>query len=262
MGGRGSAFKITSGFSNINFDIGYDEETYTKLPTEHTDYLKNNKHTWTMNSTDKFNRDLMNSQTKFLSNITKEYKSSSNFLSNENNLRIRAMNFKREGVFAAFVSPANGKYEKLQIVYNTQAMNKSIEQIKQEETRYQNIGEFAHSDKDKLINKTLAHEYGHFIEKTLIEKHLKEYPNEREKASNYVEFQKYYSKQSRKIYDEIYKIKCEQFNDYSRKRVSKYAEETFAENFAEIFCNLTTSKRPTNWAKAMKIYLKEKGICE
>jgi hypothetical protein len=93
-----------------------------------------------------------------------------------------------------------------------------------------------------LINKTLAHEYGHFIEKTLIEKNLKEHPEERINASNYYEYEKYYMKQSKKIYNEIYTIKKERFDDNDRKRVSNYAYESNAENFTEIFCNLTTSK--------------------
>lgn len=46
-----------------------------------------------------------------------------------------------------------------------------------------------------------------------------------------------------------------------KDRVSEYAYTNNQENFAEIFANLATSKRPTNWGKAMQIYLKEKEIC-
>ena len=260
MGGRGRAFLITSGLSSINFYENYNNETYTKKPTQNTDYLKNKKYTWTMSSTDKFNRTLMNSQPQFLSNLTKEQKTTSDLLSDDNNLRIRAINFKRPSIFAAFVSPANGKYEKLQIVFNNQAMDKSIKDIEKSELDYQENHQFAPSDKNMLINKTLAHEYGHFVEKTLIEQDSKDNP--KLKFNNSYDYNKYYMKKSKEIYNEIYQIKKEKFDDESRKRISKYAYDNYAENFAEIFCNLTTSKNPTNWGKAMKEYLRRKGICE
>lgn len=262
MGGRGSKFKITSGKSNINFyGIDYQNETYTNKPTKDTDYLKDNKKTWTMSTTDFIKRDLMNSQTEFLKKVTNKYPGTSSLLTQNNNLRIRAVDFKNKHTLAAFVSPGNGSYEKLQICYNSSAMKKSINQIKEEESKNQNNGYFSPSDDDMLINKTLAHEYGHFIEKTLVEKEIQNNVELKNSIKNFFDYDRCYYNLSKKFSKEILKIKKDKFNDNSFERISKYAQDSYPENFAEIFCNLVTQKNPTNWAKAMKIFLKEKGIC-
>lgn len=256
MGGRGAAFKRTSGQVGYeDFFRGWNDETYTKLPTNNTDYLKRKENTWVMSTTDNIQRNTMNEQTKFLANLAKEYSGSTELLTNENNLRIRALELKSTSTQAAFVYPSSG-YEKMQICYNKKAIDKPITEIEKKTQSQIDIGFWSPCDKENLVNHTIAHEYGHFIERTLVEKRIKEKTGRSSRFLDSSEYNKY----SKEIYKEIYNIKRERLDDKSKERVSRYAYDCTQENFAEIFANLATSKKPTNWGKAMEIYLKENGI--
>lgn len=261
MGGRGSAFKITSGRSNENFFEGWKDETYTNLPTKSTDNLKINYDTWVMSSTDNIRRDVMNKQSDFLKSISNKYKGSTRLLDKDNNLRIRSMKYsKGSRTYAAFVYPRND-YDSMQICFNERYINKTKKELTEKTKEQIDRGFWSKSDAENIMNHTVAHEYGHFVERTLLEKYLKEHPNEYKqvKSSTYA-WDVFEEKQSKQIFQDIYKIKCEKFNDDSKERISKYSKENTHENFAEVFCNLVTTKKPTNWAKAMDIYLKENGI--
>ncbi len=258
MGGRGSAFRITTGRTNENWFQNYYNEKYTNLPTKDTDYLKDNKDTWVMETTDSINREVMNGQSKFIKNLSKTYSGSTQLLSDTNNLRIRALKLKSSSTYAAFVFPMD-KYEKMQICFNTNKINVSKQQLENKTKAQIACGFWSHSDDDNLANHTIAHEYGHFVERTIIEKMSKANPQERKQFLYH--FDKYYNEKSKEIYKRIYEIKCNNFNDVDKQRVSRYANDCHAENFAEVFANLVTSKAPTNWGKAMKVYLEEQGIC-
>lgn len=262
MGGRGSAFKLTSGRSDEKFLDGWYTETYTNLPTKSTDNLKNNYDTWVMSSTDNIRRDVMNEQSDFLKQISNKYKGSTSLLDKNNNLRIRSMKYsKGSRTYAAFVYPRDD-YENMQICFNERYINKTKKELTEKTKEQIDRGFWSKSDAKNIVNHTVAHEYGHFIERTLLEKYVLEHPKECKyvKSSLYA-WDIFEEQQSKQIFNDIYKIKCEKFNDDSKKRISKYSEYNVHENFAEVFCNLVTTKKPSNWAKAMEIYLKEKGIC-
>lgn len=258
MGGRGSAFKRTSGksISEDWFD-GWNEEDYTKLPTKNTDFLKEKKDVWVMDSTDVINRSTMNKQSDFIKELTTEYKGSTELLDSTNNLRIRSMKMKSNNTYAAFVFPGN-HYGKMQICFNETKINKSEKELYKNTKEQIDNGFWSKSDSENIINHTIAHEYGHFVERTLIENFIQQNPAE---YKQYKDFDSYYEEKSREIRKDIYNIKRTKLADPDRKRVSGYAEDSDPENFAEIFANLVTTKSASNWAKAMKIYLEEKNIC-
>lgn len=257
MGGRGSAFKITTGRSHEDWFKDYDTETYTLLPTSNTEKLKNKRNTWVMSTTDDLQRKVMNEQSEFLRNLSDEYSGSTNLLTKDNNLRIRALPLKSSSTMAAFVFPFD-KYNKMQICYNKKFFNQAQNEIYKNSKKNIDSGWHSHSDEENIVNHTIAHEYGHFVERTIVEKYKNNNPEE---YSQFSDFETYYKAKSKEICKKIYQIKAEQLGDKTHDRVSEYAYDCYPENFAEIFANLATSKKPTNWGNAMKIFLKEEKIC-
>lgn len=257
MGGRGSSFLKTSGRTNEDWFKDYDYETYTNKPTASTDFLKDIKNTWVMSTTDVINRPVMNKQSDFIKTLASDYSGSIQLLDESNNLHIRALTLKSSSTYAAFVFPRSD-YKKMQICFNLKKINQPEDVLKNNTKTQIDSGYWSYSDDNNLVNHTVAHEYGHFVERTIIEKKAKKVPIEQRELT--YNFEEYYHKKSKEIYDEIYKIKCSNYGDNSKQRISRYAQDSYQENFAEIFANLTTSKHPTNWAKAMDTYLKQEGI--
>lgn len=261
MGGRSSYFKVTSGRSKIseNFSKNYYNEQYTKKPTKYTDQLKDETNQWVMDSTDRIVRENINAQTQFLSTLSKKFKGATELLDDKNILKIRSMPYSRSSTAAAaFISPGGGAYEMLQIVFNENKMNRTLSSLSDAAKYNIDKGFWSHSDKGKEIFHVIAHEYGHFIEKTLVEKEMQKAG--KSARQGYINYDSIYENYSKQFTNEIKSIKQSKFDDNSSKRVSGYANLNYPENFAEVFAHLATTKKPNNWGKAMKIFLKEKGI--
>ncbi len=109
------------------------------------------------------------------------------------------------------------------------------------------------SDKQDLINHTISHEYGHFIQKLIVDKQLKQDNVDMSDVNTVKLTRRLYE---RKAKQEILKICKEQFKD-DNEFISRYGNKDSAEFFAEAFANLADCKNPTNIAKATEIYIKE-----
>lgn len=281
MGGRGSAFlnnyntNDSSGvdqqiLSDIMITMEDDEDT--KL--EHNGYTKllKDKKIHIKQSTDTISEEIIIPNAEKIEQLTKKYKYTAKALDKSNQeLRIRSATMP-SSVKAMFVS--NGtSFENLQLVYNGDLRYSNKEIIEKNTQKQIDIGHWVKSDKDQLVNHTVTHEYGHYVQRCLMYKdsQQKEGKQKLEKLLNEIENTKSHKKQKElvikfsedyatKYYKSIQKIARKEFGrDYEKQSISNYATTNNRETFAELFCSLNTNSNPDNdLVKAMDIYLKRR----
>lgn len=171
----------------------------------------------------------------------------------EYNLYIRAENFSNPQVQAAFCSnPVN--FDKAQIVYNNSFKNKTSTQV--ENLTKEMIADkwWTKSDKNNYINKTMAHEMSHFVQRALLDK-ICEYRKENLiRNNNPVKYEDVIAK---KMKSDILKIAKKDYNckdDAPSRYGSTNAYEFFAEAYSEVLC-VEKEEKLSPIAKATKKYI-------
>lgn len=268
MGGRSASYRIDKNTGDIltyktvvEPIIPNGQDSISERRTEWIDILSD-ENIILCESTDNFKVENIEPIIHKIKKINDKYKEIAKNLSATYPLEIRAGKFTGRTV-ACFSAKICNK-EDMTIFLNANLSKKSKKDI-EEETKYNiQAKHWSPCDDNELINHTLAHEYGHFLEKLLFDKKVKNdkqfqenlVPKSLDMAKHinqYVNYEKIFAKQVK--YD-ILKIQKKHFND-SNDFISKYGNYDAFEFFAETFANLVNSKNPTNLAKAMEIYLKE-----
>lgn len=283
MGGRGSAFisyENSNGSSGIDLNIigdildSIDEDKDTKLPHDgYTDKLKsNNIHI--KESTDEISEDILVPNATKIYDISQKYKKPTKELKNQQQeLRVRSHNL-NDSVNAMFSSsPTN--FENLQIIYNHDVKYLTKERLEKNTQKQIESNYWTRSDKDELVNHTISHEYGHFIQRVLMERDIQKNKQDKERREKLLNdlytkgrnnpkkkqslIQEYAEEYATKYIKSVQRVCRKNFGrDYEKKVLSDYSRKSNREYFAEIFCNSETNKNPDDIGKAMKIYLNKK----
>ena len=277
MGGRGSCYlnfydisKSTSGDIDL-FDIleGAEEDKDTeKEYNGKTEKLKQ-KNIHIKESTDKIPEEIFLPNVYKIDSLTRKYTDTTKILGkNEKELAIRSGKMPSNYVAAFFHDGT--KFDNLQIVFNKDLTfsNKSRteEAVK---TQIEN-GNWIKCDKDEYINQTITHEFGHYVQKVLMQIELntkigrekyKQFKNEFKKATNKEKealVRKYSEDYAQKYFKSIQRIHRKNFGKENIDDVSRYGKTNNREAFAELFANLNCSKEPSTLGKATEIFLAKK----
>lgn len=256
MGGRGSSFKINrrTGQTRTNKVKIYpllEEDSISFVNNEMVDILQEKNHI-ICKSTDEFNYAIVKKNLEKINDIISNYPAISKNLK-ENEIEIRGATFSDNQTQACFQYNILGK-EEMTIFLGKDMYSRSFEEIKKQADLNQSSGWWCKSDNEEQINKVIAHEYGHFIQKLIIDKRISENPKTDD--MNLVQLINYASFEAAACKREILKIQKEKFGT-SENVISEYGKENSREFFAEVFANLVTSKNPTTLAKSLDIFLKE-----
>lgn len=280
MGGRGSAF---ISYKNYESSSGVDEQIMAKIMAtmdedkdtelEHNGYTKKliDKNIHIKQSTDKISEEIIVPNAEKINQLTNKYSYTEKALhKKDEELRVRAAEMPAN-TEAMFVSNAID-FTNLQLVYNGDIKYSTKERMERNTQEQINMGYWVKSDKEQLINHTVTHEFGHYVQRVLMEKDQKTKAGQAQ-YERLIEELKSTNKEKRKTivrkYSEDYAIKYfnsiqriarkEYGRDYENQPLSNYAKENTRETFAELFCSLNTNSNPDNdLVKAMEIYLKRR----
>lgn len=279
MGGRGSEFLSYQNFnstSGVDYGILSDilasmyDDLDTKLPHKgFTEKLKQ-KNIHIKESTDKISEDILLANIKKVDEMANKYQKSTKTLKKHNEeLRIRSYILPND-VEAAFVS-SEKELKHLQVVYNQDIQFSTKERL--EERTKDQIDREHWTRSDDLVNHTISHEYGHYLQRILMERDIQKNNADKErkqkliadikKAKNNEEIEKltqqYSEEYATRYIKSIQRVCRKNFGrDYEKKILSKYGTSSDREYFAEIFCNSETNNNPDDIGKAMQIYLNKK----
>ena len=280
MGGRGSCYlnfydnsKSTSGDIDL-FDIleGAEEDKDTeKEYNGKTEKLKQ-KNIDIKESTDKIPEEIFLPNVYKIDSLTRKYTDTTKILGkNEKELAIRSDKLGKNTV-ACFVH--NGtKFDNLQIILNKDLILSSKKRIEEEAENQIKIGFWVKCDKGEYINQTITHEFGHYVQKVLMQKELgtkqgkikhDKFIEDLSNASNIKDkeaiVQKYSEDYATKYFKSIQRIHRKHFGKETINDISRYGEYNNREAFAELFANLNCSKEPTTLGKATEIFLAKKML--
>lgn len=281
MGGRGSAFLNNynaDSFSGVDDQILADimktmeKDEDTKL--EHKGYTKKliDKNIHIKQSTDDFNEEILIPNAQKIQSLAEKYKYTEKALrKTDQELRIRAAPMK-DNTEAMFVSNSSN-FTNLQLIYNKDARYYNKERLENNVSKQIRMGYWVDSDKDQLVNHTITHEYGHYVQRVLMLKDSQT-KDGKEKYTNLMSeisktrssdkihslVNKYSEDYATKYFKSIQRIARKNYGrEYEKQNISKYAETNNRETFAELFCSLNTNSNPNNdLVKAMEIYLKRR----
>lgn len=282
MGGRSSAYisyENPSGSSGVDLGImsdisdSIDDDKDTKLPHSGWTQKLKDKNIHIKESTDKISEQILVPNAMKIHELSQKYgKSTKELKEQKQELRVRSHTM--EGSVEAMFSSSPTNFENLQIVYNSDIRYMTKERL-ETQTQNQIASNFwTHSDKDELVNHTISHEYGHFIQRVLMERDIRSNKQDKErrekllddlgktsksKSKSYKIIQEYAEEYATKYIKAVQRVCRKNFGrDYEQKPLSDYSRESNREYFAEIFCNSETNKNPDDIGKAMKIYLNKK----
>ena len=277
MGGRGSCYlnfydssKSTSGDVDL-FDImeGMKEDKDTNKEYNGKTKKLKQKNIHIKESTDKIPEEIFVPNVSKIDSLTRKYSDTAKLLGKEEKeLAIRAD--KMPSNFAALFLHAGAKFDDLQIVLNQDLKFSNRYLIeKRSETLIDN-GEWIKCDKEEYINQTITHEFGHYVQKVLMQKELntkkgrekyEQFKNELKKVplSEQRNLARQYSEDyAEKYFKSIQRIHRKYFGKENIKDISNYGETNNREAFAELFTNLNCSKEPSTLGKATEIFLAKK----
>lgn len=258
MGGRSSDFKYnyqTGETQSQNLKvtplIDNDKDSISERNNWLIDELQNKNHIICC-STDKFNNMIVNENYKKLIEITNKFPSITQYLKSKE-LLIRGAKFDKSNVAACF-SYKPGETDNMQIFLG-EKVNTGDKQLLEDNLKQTVKNQFwSQSDDNQLLNHTIVHEYGHFIQTLIINKKLRADKNF--ENMDYIQKKQYFNNEALKCKNAILKIQNEKFGT-NENFISKYGSTNSKEFFAEAFANLMTTSKPTNLAKSLEIYIKE-----
>lgn len=279
MGGRGSAYiSYKNSNSSSGVDIGLmadiidtmEDDPDTKLPHKgYTQTLKD-KHIHIKKSTDNIDEAIMVPNANKVQELTNKYtKTTKTLQKNDEQLRIRSSTLSNN-VAAAFIS-SPVEFKNLQVVYNKDIQFMNKERLEQH-TKNEIDSKFW-TKSDDLVNHTITHEYGHYIQRVLMERDIAQHNEDKARKQKLLSdidqsksqiktqklIQEYSEEYATKYIKSVQKVCRKNFGrDYEKETLSRYSETSNREYFAEIFCNAETNTNPDDIGKAMKIYLSKK----
>lgn len=252
MGGRGAiiGFQNNSGNFKIKVTDTFDQDSETTKQTHIVKKLKN-RNVIVMQSTDNIQYDILTPNLKQLDKILSTTKPYYKFLEKEK-LYIRTEEFADPRINAGFRCNED-EFHKPQIIFNKNLENKTRKKVEQTVRQQILVGHWTKSDNDQLVNRTMTHELGHYVQRMLTHKYVDQNDENKIRSKDPKNYDREHAKEMRA---EIEKI-C--YNKFGVKpKSSRYGETSPFEWFAETFAELHTRQKPSYMAQAMDIYLKEK----
>ena len=278
MGGRGSCYlnfhnASASSGADLFMDLGnIDDDKDTQKPYDGTTKKLIDAKIHIKESTDKINEDI------FVPNVNK-FKALANKYTNataplkegDEQLRIRAAKMPSQ-VQAAFSTNA-AEMKNLQIAFNKDLSLATKESLEISVQKQIDSKFWTSSDKEELINHTPTHEFGHFVQRMLMEnerntpegqerfdKFFNNYCKTSSAKKKQLLAQEYSESYATKYFKQIQKIHRKKFGKENLEDISRYGQTNNRECFAELFANANTAKEPTNLSKSLDIFLKERNI--
>lgn len=277
MGGRGSCYlsfynpnqSTSADFNLFDFnDFDNDEDTKKEYNGK-TEKLKL-KNIHIKESTDDLSEEIFIPNIKKVDSLTRKYKFAPATLKDENQeMAIRSGKL-NDNVCAVFVSSTN--FSNLNIVLNTDLKFSNREMVENiSKTEIEN-GFWSKADKNEFVNQTITHEFGHFMQRVLMQKEL----STKEGKQKYEELlqnlttaknkkqraliaQTYSENYATKYVKQIQRIHRKEYGKESIDQISRYASTNNREFFAELFAHLNCSKNPNTLAKCLDKILKEEN---
>lgn len=278
MGGRGSCYlnfydpsNATSGDVNIADileDILEDEDTKKEYNGK-TKKLKEKK-IHIKQSTDDMPEDMFIPNITKVDSLTRKYVDTVGTLKNENEtLDIRA-NKLSPNTTACFIHDGT-RFNNLHIVFNNDLKLSSKELVEGEAKRQIDSGFWMNVDKNEYVNQTITHEYGHFVQKVLMQRELTnregkmkyeafltDLAKAKSKADRQKRVQEYAESYATKYFKSIQRIHRKYFGKEGVDMISNYGKTNNREAFAELFAGLNCCKKPSSICKATEIFLSKK----
>ena len=273
MGGRGSCYLNYNNPNNdealLNdiFNNAENDEDTLKEHNGKTQKLKD-KNIHIKESTDHIEEEVLMPNINKVDSLTRKYIETSNILDKkQTELAIRSDVLKGNAV-ACFIGSAD--FSSLQIILKKDlsfANRERAEAISQNEI---DTGFWSKSDKNEIINHSITHEFGHYVQRVLMEKDkqtkegkekyaqvMEEYYNAKSYAEREKILKTYSEDYATKFFKEIQRIHRKKFGKEDENEISEYGRRSNTEAFAELFANLNTTKKPYKLSLAMEEFLKE-----
>lgn len=274
MGGRGSCYLNYNNndyndevLLNDIFNNAENDEDTLKEHNGKTQKLKD-KNIHIKQSTDHIEEEVLMPNINKVDSLTRKYIETSNILDKkQTELAIRSDVLKGDAV-ACFIGSAD--FSSLQIILKKDlsfANRERAEAISQNEI---DTGFWSKSDKNEIINHSITHEFGHYVQRVLMEKDkqtkegkekyaqvMEEYYNAKSYAEREKILKTYSEDYATKFFKEIQRIHRKKFGKEDENEISEYGRRSNTEAFAELFANLNTTKKPYKLSLAMEEFLKE-----
>lgn len=274
MGGRGSCYLNYNNndyndevLLNDIFNNAKKDEDTLKEHNGKTQKLKD-KNIHIKQSTDHIEEEVLMPNINKVDSLTRKYIETSNILDKkQTELAIRSDVLKGNAV-ACFIGSAD--FSSLQIILKKDlsfANRERAEAISQNEI---DTGFWSKSDKNEIINHSITHEFGHYVQRVLMEKDKQTKEGKEKYAQLEIDLKKTKTNKERekilktysedyatKFFKEIQRIHRKKFGKEDENEISEYGRRSNTEAFAELFANLNTTKKPYKLSLAMEEFLKE-----
>ncbi len=279
MGGRGSLylnFYNPNHNSMPNLDIAniistqdQDKDTLKEYNGK-TEKLRNKK-IFIKESTDLIPENIFKPNINKIDHLTRKYLDSTQILKNQNKqMSIRSI--KLNNLTTACYISNNHNLNNLQIILNDKIKHTKKSSL---ETNVQKIidrGYWVKTDKKELVNQAITHEFGHHIQRVLMELD-KTTSSGRERYNNYLEDvkkaktksqiknlgNKFFEDYATEYFKAIQRIERKEFNHITtHDELSGYSTESNSEAFAELFAKANCTKDKDTLSKSMDLFLSKK----
>ena len=234
MGGRSASYVYQgSSKSNLRMTDTFDTDKESTRELRIAEKLKN-RNIKIMASSDVIPYEIITPNLKMIDKImstTREYMD----IMGDYKLHIRAEKFSNSEAQAAFYSnPIN--FDKAQVIYNYSFKNKTDKHVIKTAENSIESGWWTKSDKNNYINKVIAHEMSHFVQRVLLDKFCTLRKEEKKRANNPAGYELDTAERMR---DDILSIAKNEYN-CKVEAPSRYgktnAYEFFAESYSEVLC--------------------------
>lgn len=248
MGGRGAfiGYKNRAGHHNKEITDTFDQDSKTTKTTKISKTLEK-KNFIVMKSTDKIPDEIflpnMNKINKILEENPELYRALG-----KKKIYVRSEKFADPDTDACF---DDRNSQRTQIIYNKIIFGQTRKKFEAGARTVIKDKIWTRSDENELVNHVIVHEFGHFVQRILIDKQAR-----LEGKPKGFHSSRYDKKQAEKMLEDIENICYNKF--HKPPKTSAYGTSDEYEFFAETFCELYTTKNPSYTAKALGIYLKEK----
>ena len=276
MGGRGSLYMnfynphdtgddLDFISASAEFDLDTEKEYNGK-----TAKLKE-KHIHIKQSTDNLPEEIFKPNVNKIDHLSRKYLDTAELLKNtDKELAIRSAKMK-QSTRACYLFN-NTEFNDVEIILNNDIQKTNRKNLENSVQNVINTGHWVSVDKSELVNKSITHEFGHHVQRVLMELD-KQTPDGEEKYNKLLtdlytaksnkdrelissEYAENYATQ---YFKEIQRIERKQFNHTTTAdMLSGYSKKSNMEAFAELFAKTNCNKQKDTLSQAMDIFLNKK----
>ena len=132
----------------------------------------------------------------------------------------------------------------VKIIFKSNLETKKRQKIEETAKQQISMGYWTKSDKDQLVNRTMTHELGHYVQRMLTHTHVEKVGESEVRSNNPIAYD---TKVAEKMRADVKKICYTKFG--VKPRSSEYGETSPFEWFAETFAELHTTKKLHIWLR-------------